>query len=604
MEKPVCLLAFANDQGRYLEMLKMESRRIARAFEPMEDANQARVHREESAETRDVLRALLRFDDRIVLFHYGGHADGAGLHLEGQSGQAEGLAQLLGRQSRLQFVFLNGCSTRKQVDLLLNAGVKAVIATTSTIDDRQAADFAGFFYEKLVNRGAVGQAFQYACDALQFEQINYAPPELKPVKVNRGIGAPQSAERENTLSWGLYYNQDQSEVLEWTLPVESMQDAAISAAPSGYRANDYLQQVPEVMAEFNEQIELELGRRDEREYFDLMTAYFPSNISSQLRRLWGPEEETLNGSRLRQLLSTYLTGAQCLYFVALSQLWDEKAKQTLPPDYLPIEEVFDLKRENFLEFDYINQFRRIIGALQERRIPLFIPAFSTLTQSLREESQFRKAILFLESIRGRLGDYPAGRLCPGICAETELHLALFLGELAFLVNYQMINVRDIRISNPKHLRTKFLHRWSRLRDDVDNLKIFKKLRELDDFLDSNAILLLGNLEENEGYLNLSPFLIDRHSYEFDEERPSQRMDLFFCAYAAPALPDNKLEYHFMRCSKNIFLTYEREIDRIHTGLPSKIERHRKSQSIFKQRKQKSTRPYAVLKQQIEAMLER
>ena len=76
------------------------------------------------------------------------------------------------------------------------------------------------------------------------------------------------------------------------------------------------------------------------------------------------------------------------------------------------------------------------------------------------------------------------------------------------------------------------------------------------------------------------------------------MDLFFCAYAAPALPDNRLEYHFMRCSKNIFLAYEREIDRIHTGLPSKVERHRKSQSIFKQRKQKSTRPYAVLKEQI------
>jgi phosphoribosylformimino-5-aminoimidazole carboxamide ribonucleotide (ProFAR) isomerase len=103
---------------------------------------------------------------RYVFFHYGGHAGGQQLDLEGGAGQALGLAHLLGRQAtqQLQIVFLNGCSTKEQVDRLLKLGVKVIIATSVAIKDKKAVEFAYRFYRKLANNGSIRQAFDNACD--------------------------------------------------------------------------------------------------------------------------------------------------------------------------------------------------------------------------------------------------------------------------------------------------------------------------------------------------------------------------------------------------------------------------------------------------------
>jgi hypothetical protein len=42
----------------------------------------------------------------------------------------------------LQVVFLNGCSTEPQVRALINAGVTAVIGTSTAIDDEAATLYA------------------------------------------------------------------------------------------------------------------------------------------------------------------------------------------------------------------------------------------------------------------------------------------------------------------------------------------------------------------------------------------------------------------------------------------------------------------------------
>ena len=50
-------------------------------------------------------------------------------------------------------MFLNGCSTRPQVQRLLDAGIAAVIATARPIDDRAACKLAVAFYEALTDGG-------------------------------------------------------------------------------------------------------------------------------------------------------------------------------------------------------------------------------------------------------------------------------------------------------------------------------------------------------------------------------------------------------------------------------------------------------------------
>ena len=62
---------------------------------------------------------------------------------------AGGLAKMLGLSEQLQLIFLNGCATQGQVKALLDAGVKAVIATAAPINDAMATDFAGQFYSTL-----------------------------------------------------------------------------------------------------------------------------------------------------------------------------------------------------------------------------------------------------------------------------------------------------------------------------------------------------------------------------------------------------------------------------------------------------------------------
>ena len=56
-----------------------------------------------------------------------------------------------GGQTGWQLVFINCCSTRLQVQLLPDAGVSVVIATTQTIDDSVAIDFDASFYQSLAS---------------------------------------------------------------------------------------------------------------------------------------------------------------------------------------------------------------------------------------------------------------------------------------------------------------------------------------------------------------------------------------------------------------------------------------------------------------------
>jgi len=77
IERPVVLLTFANQEDAYLEYLKRESNRLDYTLSTLHDKGAIEVYRDESATTDTVVSLLERFDERIAVFHYGGHADGA-----------------------------------------------------------------------------------------------------------------------------------------------------------------------------------------------------------------------------------------------------------------------------------------------------------------------------------------------------------------------------------------------------------------------------------------------------------------------------------------------------------------------------------------------
>jgi formylglycine-generating enzyme required for sulfatase activity len=214
--KPVIFLAFANDysddQTRYLRELREETRALQAILEEAQQQGWCEVVVRPYATIDDILDVFLNYPDRIAIFHFAGHANGYQLLLESAEGQvavadAGGLAAFLGQQEGLQLVFLNGCSTRQQVEGLLEVGIPAVIATSWAIDDRTAVDFASRFYAGLAKKAPLRRAYNQAEAAIKIVQGNDFRGALRRVQE-----APQ-----DSWPWGLY-SQEGSEVADlWSL---------------------------------------------------------------------------------------------------------------------------------------------------------------------------------------------------------------------------------------------------------------------------------------------------------------------------------------------------------------------------------------------------
>lgn len=300
--RPVLFFAFANQSDAYLASLKEESREINSSLQYLHDKQAVEVYREESCGVREVLDGLNRFRDRLAVFHYAGHAGGEHLELEGGSGNAAGVAQLLAELPKLQLVFLNGCSTYPQVEYLMSLGVKAVVATSTPISDTKATEFAGQFYRALANKSTIQSAFRFGVNALK---TKYGGDDVASIIQFRGFkpatGAP--------MPWGLYLNENATDILDWTLPTEGPTPNPRPTDPN-YEANKYLVDVLPEIAKFDPEADRMAYdsegkfKLENREALALVIEKFPWPIGIQLRLLSSNDAEmnppTL--TRLKQIV--------------------------------------------------------------------------------------------------------------------------------------------------------------------------------------------------------------------------------------------------------------------------------------------------------------
>lgn len=207
MSLPVFFLSFANDSANSLPNLEKESAAIYEHLNKAANNQQIQIHLEPYATVDNVSKYLVDYDDRVSVFHYGGHADSRQLFMQGGAAFGSGLAHQLSQQESLQLVFLNGCSTAAQVRLLLALGIPAVIATTVDVNDGLAAAFADRFYQVIANGQTIKKAFETA--AAFVETKTGMLPEIH----TRGLGRKKKG--EEPLAWGLYAMGE--EVLEEVL---------------------------------------------------------------------------------------------------------------------------------------------------------------------------------------------------------------------------------------------------------------------------------------------------------------------------------------------------------------------------------------------------
>lgn len=218
-EGPVILAAFANDhsdQARFLRNLSTEAQRIQKVLEPA--AELCPLVLLPGAKLEDILDAFQKYRDRVVVFHYAGHANGFQLLLESTSGGvhrigAKGLASFLGQQQGLQLVFLNGCSTERQAEDLLAAGVGCVIATTQAIDDAVATDFSARFYKGIVTGAPLQAAYSEAVGAAQAFSGGSIDRLLVPLE-----GEEEVPHETGRWPWLLKLRPGAERVAQWSLP--------------------------------------------------------------------------------------------------------------------------------------------------------------------------------------------------------------------------------------------------------------------------------------------------------------------------------------------------------------------------------------------------
>ncbi len=233
MAKPVILLTFANEEERFLNELKEESKAINRIFTDYNSKGYIQLVREESSTLEDLSFYLQNYHNRIFIFHYAGHASAENLSFEGGHSYMEGLAGLLSAQEQLKLVFLNGCGTKEQAEFLLNKGVKAIIATTLPIDDGKAKAFAETFYAGLCLNQTIKDAFNHAVNKLRLGDQAFSQMGDDPISTFRSAGF--LGESYNTdLPWQLLISEQHAEeILNWRIPVPDKANDNIKIYPSG-----------------------------------------------------------------------------------------------------------------------------------------------------------------------------------------------------------------------------------------------------------------------------------------------------------------------------------------------------------------------------------
>ncbi|MEZ4777030.1 MAG: CHAT domain-containing protein [Bacteroidia bacterium] len=547
-ERPVIFLAFANSskESAYLAELTKEADEIYTILHDRADMAQSdyTLHWDQESSLEKLAEWLGKFENRVVLFHFAGHADNDKIFLTSGEAKSKGIARLLADQKNLKLVFLNGCSTKDQVVTLLSLGVPAVIATARPVNDKTASFFANILYKNLEKGKTLKQSFDKA--------VAVAEADDKEVETYRSISWDEDAiDDKGGFPWGLYVNEaegsdEKNSVLNWMLPQAGSDDD--EAEP--YTPNVALDTVLDEMVKWDPALESEITnqRTQEKigplERLDLIVASFPWPIGSQIRILLADTKDMKRASvaRFAQMLQTYQSVSRFICYAMVAQLWDEiRKKKAFKALITKVQNMISLPGEDeVFAFDYLQLALEIYQAFLNEKIDLFLEKRDQkgkkiedevavlLTGLSKEGDPAQKLWAYFEGIKKETQlstlkknieenflDKNLIRKCP----ECERNLSEILKKTAFLVRYHLINVKEIDVNKFRDENLSFVHYLDRLH--ASNSSYFEgrtRPKNLESFTDSRSVLLVKSdsyLDEHkmDKNLNLSPLVIDRHTFE-------------------------------------------------------------------------------------------
>ncbi len=524
----ILFLAFANDRDNPLPALQREDENLYGLLAPRQAQQHFLIHRDSFTNLNSITEYLDLYKDNIVVFHYSGHAGPGSLQLEGPDAHAVGIAEFLARCPRLQLVVLNGCSTAGQVKGLLDKGIPVVISTHAPVEDQKAAEFSIQFYRSLANQENVEQAFEAAkAKILTMDgQVSF----------HRGLDV--DGDNADSALWGIFWKNDPSLNLEWSLP----------NIPYGYSSGEYqpnlmlVDSMVNALAEYNDPIRqikenesmgVEVSILDKRE---AILKALPHPISEQVRKLLVPEAADSNSvfydkpgpDRLRQMVAVYETIIDLFAYIMLAQLWDALSERpTLQiSDELrgQVKQFLTLTPQQRRIYDFLPLVKNIRILFDKENIPYFLEELSDLRQIAEPGQPFYEAWHFMESMKRKIaGATPGKAEADNLCIMAEEKLAIILGETGFIGRYTFASVKNISVVKSRHLReARFKHTIVRLVQRFVGLAEEPQIMER--FMDNTSVLLLREQQGGPKFLNLTPFVIDENA--FDEKASIAKLHFF------------------------------------------------------------------------------
>lgn len=525
-------LACGHTHDAPLPELVDEIRALEQVLAPLHEREILELIRNRAANVNDIFQTFNR-NDNIQIFHYAGHADDQTLYLE-EAGNITGIAELLGLTRKqgsgntLQLVFLNGCSSKGQVQNLHRAGIAAVIATSRPVGDSVARVFATQFYQTW---SMEGKSLQEAFEVAQARVHSLKDAAHRDFVMQGGWGDDQDF--TEVIPWGLYFHPNleiEQQVKDWILvkPVELPPMLLSTVKP---HATQSLRALVHHFRKTDPEAQ-QVIQTERKDPLMVLIERLPWIIGTHLRRLFAVEADrtmTKPGlERLKELIAAYTDLTRFISLLSLSLLWDAIENggqiQALPFSIIPTESDSGTVDFMYHTRTYIQRLSKLEpddASGLESHILTFLHQVED-EQALRpgylRMEAFKQAIdggneQFDELIRSRSQEQKGGY--KGLVLEAEAIYAGFLKASLFLTEYKLHTVRSIVVDKIRNLKVDRPYSHYTISLHAAFSQVQSSLTERETASDNYCLLLTNRQEQGDvlaNAVNLSPFYLDRSSF--------------------------------------------------------------------------------------------
>lgn len=278
---------------------------------------------------------------------------------------------------------------------------------------------------------------------------------------------------------------------------------------------------------------------------ELIAFSYAGILGIQLRKLMAIGKEDTSSVKFKKYAAACrLTGKralQLLCFTLLSKLWDEKREAAvvlLPEQEAVIRNFFEDEFEWDIE-GFLHLLQTLVAVFSEARLPFPLPEFEILQPQLQPQTAFVSACSKLAATN--VGSEETTVNAADVLAAEE-SLTAVLEALNFLVNYQMVSIRNIGYYETRNTKPYFLYHYTALGVDSKSNINQERFTYAESPTTTDAVLLYKGTY-NQG-VNLYPFVIDVNALAFEGGAR-------ICFYACRNYADDSLQYQFLEDNSTV-----------------------------------------------------